>query len=318
MAVLADECAFWLSEESVNPDVEILNAARPALATTQGPLIAISSPYARRGALWDTYKRNYGPAGDPAILVAKGGTRDFNPSLSQTIIDRAVERDPAAASAEYYAEFRTDIEALIPREAVEACVTSGVRERPSERKHAYVAFVDPSGGSSDSFTLAIAHTEGTTQILDVIRERRPPFSPEAVVEEFANLLKQYRVSRVFGDRYAGDWPPEQFAKRGVFYDACEKPKSQLYSDLLPLINSRAIDLLDDDRLVTQIVGLERRTARSGRDSIDHAPGAHDDLANAAAGALVFAFKDPGFSAEQRAADTRKIMEASKRLARSVV
>jgi hypothetical protein len=56
-AVLADECAFWLSDESANPDVEILNAARPALATTQGPLIAISSPYARRGALWETYKR---------------------------------------------------------------------------------------------------------------------------------------------------------------------------------------------------------------------------------------------------------------------
>jgi phage terminase large subunit-like protein len=54
VAVLADECAFWLSDESANPDVEILNAARPALATTQGPLIAISSPYARRGALWET------------------------------------------------------------------------------------------------------------------------------------------------------------------------------------------------------------------------------------------------------------------------
>jgi hypothetical protein len=34
-----------------------------------------------------------------------------------------------------------------------------------------------------------------------------------------------------------------------------------------------------------MVGLERRTARGGRDSIDHAPGAHDDLANAVAGAL---------------------------------
>jgi hypothetical protein len=39
---------------------EILNAARPALAKTQGSLIAISSPYARRGALWETYKRHYG------------------------------------------------------------------------------------------------------------------------------------------------------------------------------------------------------------------------------------------------------------------
>jgi hypothetical protein len=74
VAVLADECA--LSDESANPDVEILNAARPALATTQGPLIAISSPYARRGALWETYRRHYGPDGDPSILVAQGATRE--------------------------------------------------------------------------------------------------------------------------------------------------------------------------------------------------------------------------------------------------
>ena len=80
VAVLADEVAFWLSEESTNPDVEILNAARPALATTRGPLIAISSPYARRGALWETYRKDYGPDGDPSILVAQGTSRDFNPS----------------------------------------------------------------------------------------------------------------------------------------------------------------------------------------------------------------------------------------------
>ena len=33
VAVLADECAFWLSDTGVNPDHEILGAARPALAT---------------------------------------------------------------------------------------------------------------------------------------------------------------------------------------------------------------------------------------------------------------------------------------------
>jgi hypothetical protein len=149
VAVLADECAFWMSDDSANPDVEILNAARPALATTQGPLIAISSPYARRGALWETYKRHYGPNGDPAILVAQGATRDLNPDLPQSIIDRAMERDAAAASAEYLVQFRTDVEAFITREAVEACITAGVFERPPERKHSYVGFVDPSGGSSE-------------------------------------------------------------------------------------------------------------------------------------------------------------------------
>ena len=140
------------------------------LATIQGPLIAISSPYARRGALGETYKKHYGPEGDPSILVARGATRDFNPELPQSIIDKAMERDPAAAAAEYMAEFRTDVEGFIMREAVEACITLGIRERATERKNAYTCFVDPSGGSSDAMTLAIAHTEGKTQILDLIRE----------------------------------------------------------------------------------------------------------------------------------------------------
>ena len=47
--------------------------------------------------------------------------------------------------------------------------------------------------------------------------------------------------------------------------------------------------------MTQLTSLERRTARGGRDSIDHAPGAHDDIANAVAGALVLAYKEPGVS-----------------------
>ena len=57
----------------------------------------------------------------------------------------------------------------------------------------------------------------------------------------------------------------------------------------------AVDLLEHDRLVTQLTSLERRTARGGKDSIDHAPGAHDDVANAVAGAVVIAYKQPGVS-----------------------
>ncbi len=47
-------------------------------------------------------------------------------------------------------------------------------------------------------------------------------------------------------------------------------------------------MIDVPRLHAQLAGLERRVARGGRDSIDHAPGGHDDLANSAAGALVLA------------------------------
>lgn len=86
-----------------------------------------------------------------------------------------------------------------------------------------------------------------------------------------------------GDRYAGEWPREQFGLHNINYEQSAAPKSDLYRDLLPLINSRRIALLDHPKLINQLCSLERRTARGGRDSIDHAPGAHDDLANCVAG-----------------------------------
>ena len=57
------------------------------------------------------------------------------------------------------------------------------------------------------------------------------------------------------------------------YDPAAKPKSDLYRDLLPLINGRRVDLLDQPRPLAQLYGLEHRIARGGCDGIDHAPAA---------------------------------------------
>ena len=135
-------------------------------------------------------------------------------------------------------------------------------------------------------TLAIAHKENDRLLLDCLREARPLFSPEAVVSEFASACKFYHVSKVTGDRYGGEWPREQFRNVGINYEIAQQAKSDLYRDALPLLNSRRVELPDHQRLINQLVGLERRTARSGRDSIDHIAGAHDDIPNACAGALL--------------------------------
>jgi hypothetical protein len=284
IAVIADESAFFYSDEfSANTDSEILNAVRPGLATTQGPLIVASSPYAKRGVLWETHRKHFGKDGDPLILVAQGTSRDFNPTLPQSVVDRAMERDRAHATAEFLAQFRNDIETFVPFEVVNACVGTYVEAAPIG-KFKYHAFNDPSGGSSDAFTLAISHREGDRTIIDAIREVRPPFSPEAVVDEFAALLKSYGIKKVQGDKYAGEFPRELYRKRGIEYRCCDKTKSDLYRDLLPLLNSGRITLPKSDRLVQQLCGLERRVSRAGKDSIDHGPGSHDDLANAVAGA----------------------------------
>jgi hypothetical protein len=287
LAVIADEACFWYSDEwSSNADSEILAAIRPGLATTRGLLAIISSPYGRRGEVWNAYRRHHGPQGDPLLLVAQGASRDLNPSLPQSVVDRALERDPVSAQAEYLACFRGDVAAFVEIEQLRRCVLRGVGEVPYDRRRSYHAFCDPSGGSSDSMTVALAYNDLARQavVVAALREVPAPFGPEAVVEEFAKLLKSYRCFSVVGDRYAGAWPVEQFHKFGVRYESSARPKSELYTDLLPLINSARIELLDHPRLLNQLANLERRTARGGRDSIDHPPGAHDDVANAVAGA----------------------------------
>lgn len=288
-AALCDETAFWRAEDtSANPDVDVLAALRPGLSNIPGSMLLLaSSPYAKRGALYQAYRQHWG-RDDSRVLVWRGTTAEMNPRISPAVISQAYEDDPQSAAAEYGAEFRDDISAFIGREIIDACTVARRYELAPVPGMKYAAFVDPSGGSSDSMTLAIAHRSGDIAVLDAVREARPPFSPEAVVRDFAGLLRSYNVRTVRGDRYAGEWPRERFRENGITYELSDAPKSDLYRDLLPSLNSGKVELLDMPRLAGQFTGLERRTSRAGRDSIDHAPGAHDDLANAVAGALLMA------------------------------
>lgn len=285
VAALCDEIAFWPTDEtSSEPDAEVINAIKPGMATIPGAmLLAASSPYARKGAMWEAYRKHFAKDGDD-VLVWRADTRSMNAGVPQKYIDAQYADDPARAAAEYGGLFRVDLEAFVLREAVEACVAVGERERSPRRDVAYTAFCDPSGGSQDSMTLAIGHIDHNreTIVIDCLREAKAPFSPEIVTSEFCALLSLYGLNQVTSDRYGGAWVTEQFAKFGVICTPAEKPKSLLYIDLLPCVNSRRIDLPDNTRMINQLLALERRTGR-GADIIDHPVGGCDDLINAVAG-----------------------------------
>ena len=265
---------------------------RPSLATTGGPLFVASSPYAKRGILWNAFRRYHDELGP--ILVWKAETRRMNPTVPQSVIDDAYEADTSAAAAEYGAQFRDDLEAYISRELIDSVTLSGVREIPPQPHIRYVGFVDAAGGSGggDSMTCAIAHfdhKDGCT-VLDCVREVKPPFSPESVTEEFCRLFSTYnKVTQAHADKWGSGFVVEAFQRHGVHLVPAEQTKSTLYVELLPIISSARCRLLDVPRLANQLTSLERRVGRgTGRDSIDHPPAAHDDLSNAAAGAIVLA------------------------------
>ncbi len=287
-AVLCDEIAFWRQDEtSANPDVEILRALRPGMASISGSILMLaSSPYAKRGELYAAFRRHFGKD-DARVLVWKADTATMNPKIDPAIIAEAYDSDPEAARAEYGAEFRDDLADYITREAVDAVVCWGRSELPPEPGVTYAAFCDPSGGVNDAMTLAVAHLrDGAICVLDAVLEVRPPFDPEIAVAACTAVLRRFGVTRVTGDRYAGLWPAARFAEHGIAFEQSARPKSDLYCDLLPLLNAKRVELLDSPRLASQLVALERRTARSGRDTVDHTPGGHDDLANVVAGVLV--------------------------------
>ena len=161
-AVLADEVAFWRSDEtSLNPDVEILRALRPGMLSIPGSvLIMASSPYAQRGELYNAFRKHYGQD-DARVLVWKASTLQMNSDAPKRIIAEAYEDDPESAKAEYGAEFRTDLADFVTRETIDAVTMWGRSELPPEPGVVYFAFVDPAGGGSDSMTLAIGHlTQG--------------------------------------------------------------------------------------------------------------------------------------------------------------
>jgi len=293
IAAILDEIAFWyLEADAANPDSEILTALRPGMATVPDSLLlGLSSPYAQRGELYRAVERSFGHD-DPHALVWNADSRSMHPDLPAHVVERAFEDDPVAAASEFGQDgrvvFRQDVQAFLDPMVVRDVTSDGVREIPPASGRAYLAFVDPSGGSQDSFTLAIAHSEGGRAVLDLVREVRPPFSPDEVVAEFVKDLGRYGVTEVTGDRYGGEWPRERFQRHGIRYLPSDLTKSDIYKEFLPLANAGQVALLDLPVLRAQLVGLERRVSRGGKDSIDHPRGGRDDVANAAAGAVVLA------------------------------
>lgn len=276
-----DEFAFYRGSDESQTDEEMLIAARGRGATLGGRLIISSSPGYEDGALFKLVTQHYGKD-DASTLVWRATAPEMNPTLDPAYLARMEKEDPVAFRAEFLGEFRAGVMSAFDPLRIEECRAIGVHERPRRKGVPYYAFVDPSGGRVDSFGLAIGHDEEGVTVLDVVREWRAPFSPSSVVAEACDILREYGCSTVFGDKFGGEWPPEQFREHGVDYVPSDLDASALYVKFIATVNSRGVLLLDDDRLIRQLKGLQRRRA-SGREKVDHKPGEHDDVANCVAG-----------------------------------
>jgi hypothetical protein len=255
--------------------------------TTRGMLICISSPYRRLGLVFSKYRDCYGKD-DSHVLVVQGASRDFNATLDEDAIAAARADDPQGAMAEWDGEFRNDLSQFLDDASIDGAIDHGrPPELPPREGIRYHAFCDMSGGRRDASTICIAHCEDGRYFADAIRGRQGEVA--AAAKEFADLAKAYRCSSVTGDNFAADWVKQAFADNDREYRRSKLVRSDLYLEGLPLFTRGLVNIPDLPQLIREMRLLERRTARSGRDTVDHGVGGTDDFANSLFGALHLAF-----------------------------
>ena len=289
LAAIFDESSVWRDESSANPDLEVYRAVMPALGSN-GMLIGISTPYRRVGLLYTKHRDAFGQSNDD-VLVVQGPTPTFNPTYDEADIARKRAADPQGAVAEWDAEFRSDLAAFLDDASIDAAIDRGRPAELSVREGSvYSAFVDMSGGRHDASCIGIVHREGDRVVADVIRGRRG--NPAAAVAEFSTLARQYGCYRITGDNYSADWVATAFESAGCQYVRSRLTRSELYLEGLPLFTRGLISFPDHAQLIRELRLLERRVARSGKDTVDHGVGGSDDHSNVLFGAMHLAVKPP--------------------------
>jgi hypothetical protein len=210
----------------------------------------------------------------------------FNPTIDQGLIAAARISDPQAALSEWDGEFRSDLAAFLDDATIEIAID---RDRPLELPPqdgvTYYAFADASAGRHDAFTLCIVHQERERVVADLVCGRPAPFDPATVAAEYAALAKKYHCQSITGDNFAGEWTVNAFTTAGIEYRRSQLTKSELYLEGLPWFSRGLVSIPDSQVLLRELRLLERRVARSGKDSVDHGPSGNDDYSNALFGGI---------------------------------
>ncbi|MQY57100.1 hypothetical protein GH140_02775 [bacterium] len=285
VAFIADEVAHW-KVEGIDVDQDVLDSARPGLDFPYSKMIKISTSYMMKGAIFQDFKQFYAKPNDD-VLVVSGSTKLFRPDYSDRKLEKIKKRNPALYDREYLAHFSADMASMYDPAMIDKAVN---KDRPQEltyqKKHDYKCFVDcAGGGGKDSWAYAVGHNEKQRVVVDLVRSHTPKFNPDEVTAQCCKLLKTYKIGRVCGDKFSGDYASSAFEKRDVRYKRSEKTKAELYLEAESAFNTEQVDLPSKEPLVTQLKNLVRKTRSGGKDSVDTDSGAPEDEANVVAGLI---------------------------------
>jgi hypothetical protein len=298
-ACIMDELGhFMTSDEGNAAGDRVLEAALPSLAQfgDDGWLICISTPLWKQGAFWKLCQRaesgNY-----PYIYSLHASTAEMNPNIPKSWLEQRRIEDPDLYRREFLAEFVDGSSAFLNSVDVLACQRKGIGTLAPRDGFSYVGTIDPAF-SRDLFAMAIGHRENDQLVMDgVWTWHREGF--EATLDQVVQVAERYRVRSLRTDQFSAQAVMEGLGKRGLHCEAVpwdSTGKWQAYARMKALINTRELELPDDEKLAAELMGLEARTTPAGAIRIAAGGGGHDDRASVLA-ALVDSLEGPRASAE---------------------
>jgi hypothetical protein len=266
LACVFDETAFWRDDTTATPDTEVYSAVLPSLATCNGILVGISSPYRRAGLLHAKHKQYFGTDSDDTLVV-QGSSQTFNNTLTDEVIAAQRLADPTGIGVGMGGEFRADLVGFLDDATLERAVNrTRPLELPPRQSIFYRAHVDASGGAinGDSYSICISHREADKYVVDLVRGRQGPFNPAELTREYSELCREYRIETVVGDLYGAQWVQQSWRDNNMSYVASDLNASQLYLEALPLFTRGLVELPDHPALLRELRLLERIPGRVGK------------------------------------------------------
>jgi hypothetical protein len=290
VTAILDEVAFWYTEvEYSNPDVEVVRAVRPAMATfPSAKLILVSSPYAKAGVLYDMWQARHE---DREVLVWHAPTALMNPTVEAAFLAREEKREPEVYRREYLAEFTDAVSSFIPGDAIESCIVSGRTEVPPNIHDCrYKAAID-AAFRGDAFTFCVSHRIEDRVVIDVLvgwqGTREHPVRLADILPQIKSIATRYGIYFVVGDQYGAEPLKHAFSAVGLGLEEVpftQSSKADVLGNLRSLIVNGQIELPDHPQLIKELRALEVEALPGGQSRIGHPrrTGAHDDYACAVA------------------------------------
>ncbi len=276
-----DELGWYVDTADGNASGDrVYEAVGPSLAqfAEAGWLISISTPRWRQGMFWTLVQR--GQSGQfPRLHYVHKTSIEMNSKLSAEYLAEKEHENVDAYRREYLAEF-SDIGAFLASLDVLGCVRRGENILPPAEGVHYRAAIDPAF-SRDNFALGIAHREHDNLVVDGVWVWRTSF--EAALDQVTEVLRSYRIrDQVVTDQFSSAAILDGLQRRGltaVKRDWTAGSKYNAYTRLKAGLQSRTVELPDDEELVSELLNLEATPTPSGQDRIAAAGSAHDDRAS---------------------------------------